>query len=34
MKVAPLYWELGQWATFRINADFNLADKNVKKRYN
>ena len=26
-----LDWELGQWATFRINADFNLADKNVKK---
>ena len=26
-----LDWELGQWATFRINADFNLAGKNVKK---
>ena len=25
-----LDWELGQWATFRINADFNLAGKNVK----
>lgn len=26
-----LDWELGQWATFRINADFDLAGKNVKK---
>ncbi|MDU6759137.1 MAG: SpaA isopeptide-forming pilin-related protein [Streptococcus parasanguinis] len=26
-----LDWELEQWATFRINADFNLAGKNVKK---
>ena len=26
-----LDWELGQWATFRINADFNLAGKNIKK---
>ena len=26
-----LDWELGQWATFRINADFNLGGKNVKK---
>ncbi len=34
MKGGTLDWELGQWATFRINADFNLADKNVKKRYN
>ena len=25
-----LDWELGEWATFRINADFNLAGKNVK----
>ena len=25
-----LNWDLGQWATFRINADFNLAGKNVK----
>ena len=25
-----LDWELGQWATFRINADFNLAGKDVK----
>ena len=26
-----LDWELEQWATFRINADFNLTGKNVKK---
>ena len=26
-----LDWDLEQWATFRINADFNLAGKNVKK---
>ena len=26
-----LDWELGQWATFRINAEFDLAGKNVKK---
>ena len=26
-----LDWELQQWATFRINADFDLAGKNVKK---
>ena len=25
-----LNWELGQWATFRINADYDLAGKNVK----
>ena len=25
-----LDWELGEWATFRINADFNLAGKDVK----
>ena len=25
-----LDWELGQWATFRINATYNLAGKNVK----
>ena len=25
-----LDWELGQWATFRINADFDLAGKDVK----
>ena len=25
-----LTWDLEQWATFRINADFNLAGKNVK----
>ena len=25
-----LDWELGQWATFRINADFDLTGKNVK----
>ena len=25
-----LDWELGQWATFRINADYDLAGKNVK----
>ena len=25
-----LSWDLEQWATFRINADFNLAGKNVK----
>ena len=26
-----LDWELGQWATFRINAEFDLAGKDVKK---
>ena len=26
-----LDWEFEQWATFRINADFNLTGKNVKK---
>ena len=25
-----LNWDLGQWATFRINADFDLAGKDVK----
>ena len=25
-----LDWELGQWATFRINADYDLSGKNVK----
>ena len=25
-----LDWELGQWATFRINATYDLAGKNVK----
>ena len=25
-----LDWELKQWATFRLNADFNLTGKNVK----
>ncbi len=26
-----LDWELGQWATFRINAAYDLAGKNVKR---
>ena len=30
MKAATFDWELGQWATFRINATYNLAGKNVK----
>ncbi len=25
-----LDWELKQWATFRLNADFDLSGKNVK----
>ena len=25
-----LNWDLQQWATFRINADYNLSGKNVK----
>ena len=30
MKEATLTWDLEQWATFRINADFDLSGKNVK----